>query len=703
MAHGVLCPKCGAVADVEERECPKCGTALSLLMEKTQIRRADSVQPPAPELSPGPINVSLSSTLDDEAAAVPTSQLKILSGPRDLSATLLGDQGEWEGDGETGADLPPPGRSDRTVSVPVPSADPIGETTNPTLMAPIPLDTQPGAFNHLMRTVPLTGQPLGAGGKPPLPPPKRVITGSAVAPPGVRRPAAPGQPPSSPRGPGQVRKVTLEETEIAGPRLLAPLEATEPVGRSGSPAPHRGDALTGLKLGEYEVQERVGIGGMSTVYRARQQKIGKDVAVKVLRTDVVADARDMEQLLHEARVVNAIHHPGIINIFDAGELPDGRQYLVMEFLDGESLEQRLERESRIPLGEAIPIVEDVLSALAAAHQAGVVHRDIKPANVFLIRQPDGKPWVKLVDFGLARPSERREVSRVAGTPDYISPEHARGKPPGPAADIYSLGVLTFVLATGKLPFTGATAHEVMEKHVKVPAPLASSVDPSTPPALNALVARMLEKDPARRPDAAQVRSELRALGRQLSTRSSDRDVQALSRPTNISGTDSSAITSDSGRTYDVSEAGTSPAMLPLPAHQTSPMPAVEPTPWPQPPKSPPERPATPRLEVKLETSPETISTLPKARLSGSPLPLILVAALAVALLLLALWWAYSPQPSLPPADGKLSAPGMMDPAETVAAPVRRSKGPDPAAAAEPVVIQLSVDGSAAAAADQPAR
>ena len=284
-------------------------------------------------------------------------------------------------------------------------------------------------------------------------------------------------------------------------------------GAEGLDAAPRRDPLIGQKLGEYVIEERIGIGGMSTVYRARQPRIGKDVAVKVLRTDVIADARDMEQLLNEARTVNAIHHPGIINIFDAGELPDGRQYLVMEYLDGESLEERMERAPRLTLAEALPILEDTMAALTAAHNAGVVHRDLKPANVFLVKQPDGKPWVKLLDFGLARPTARREVSRVAGTPDYISPEHARGRPPGPPADVYALGVLAFQLATGRLPFTGTNAHEVMEKHVKVPPPVPRSIDSRIPDALSSLVLKMLDKEPGRRPDSAQVRAELRAIAR----------------------------------------------------------------------------------------------------------------------------------------------------------------------------------------------
>ena len=531
MGQGVLCPSCNTVADVEARECPKCGTPLVLSMDRTQIRRTDSIVPPAPRLTVGPLQ-----TLDEEASAQPTSQL-VQMGPRpvqqDAAQTLLGEPGEWDSELDTNPRERRPGLSDRTVSVPFPTSDsgPVTATLPPTQEQPI--------------------QPPPPVSAPAAPERKKGMTGQSAVPASMRR---------------TVTASTLEKA-LPRPPVSAPRPQAKTVMESTEPA-SRIDALTGLKLGEWEVKERVGIGGMSTVYRAPHQKIGRDGAVKVLRTDVVADARDMEQLLHEARSIGDIHHPGIIQIFDAGEIPDGsgRQYLVMEFLDGESLEQRLERDGRLPLRDAIPIIDDTLSALAAAHQAGVVHRDIKPANVFLVRQPDGRPWVKLVDFGLARPSTRREVSRVAGTPDYISPEHARGKPAAPAADIYSLGVLAFVLVTGKLPFTGATAHEVMEKHVKVPPPSPLSIDPGVPPQLNALILRMLEKDPVRRPDAAQIRAELKAVLRQVSTSTSDRDALAITR--------------DSGRVFaqdEKSDAESSPDMLAtLQGHRTAPMPIVVP-------------------------------------------------------------------------------------------------------------------------------
>jgi serine/threonine-protein kinase len=273
------------------------------------------------------------------------------------------------------------------------------------------------------------------------------------------------------------------------------------------------DPLIGKKLQEYVLEGRLGVGGMGVVYKAVQPMIGKHVAIKVLRPDVVQDPRDMDRLLEEARVVSSIKHRGIINIFGAGTLEDGRHYLIMELLEGESLEQLMAREGIVPAGDAVIILEQTLSALAAAHEAGIVHRDLKPANIFIVKEAN-QMYVKLLDFGLAR-RQSQNVTRIAGTPDYISPEHARGRPAGPPADLYGFGILCFHMLTGKLPFIGTTPMEVMEKHVHVPPPVPHEVAPSIPKALSELILKLLAKDPGERPDASQVKADLRAATRQM--------------------------------------------------------------------------------------------------------------------------------------------------------------------------------------------
>ncbi len=274
------------------------------------------------------------------------------------------------------------------------------------------------------------------------------------------------------------------------------------------------DSLLGKKLQEYVIEERIGVGGMGVVYRAVQPMIGKHVAIKVLKPEIVADARDMDRLLDEARVVNSIKNRGIIDIFGAGTTEDGRHYLIMELLEGESLEQLMMREGKVPPGDAVIILEEVLSALAAAHEAGIVHRDLKPANIFLVREKSGKFYCKLLDFGLARRNQQN-VTRIAGTPDYISPEHARGRPAGPPADLYAFGILCYHMLTGQLPFSGNTPMEVMEKHVHHAPPVLHDAAPHLPKALSELVLKLMAKEPGERPDARQVKADLRAATKQL--------------------------------------------------------------------------------------------------------------------------------------------------------------------------------------------
>lgn len=316
------------------------------------------------------------------------------------------------------------------------------------------------------------------------------------APPQPRRPA--------PRPGGPVPQAG------AAPRRSSPGRAASNLDTSQSRA---GDSLVARKVQEYLIEERLGVGGMGVVYKAVHPLIGKHVAIKVLRPDVVTDPRDMDRLLEEARVVSAIKHRGIINIFGAGTLEDGRHYLIMELLEGESLEDKMKRDGQVPAADAVVILEQVLSALSAAHEAGIVHRDLKPANVFLAKEGQ-QFYVKLLDFGLAR-RQQQNVTRIAGTPDYISPEHARGRPAGPPADLYAFGVLCFHMLTGQLPFVGNTPMEVMEKHVHSPPPVPHDVNPAIPKALSELILKLLAKDPGERPDAAQVKADLRAATKQM--------------------------------------------------------------------------------------------------------------------------------------------------------------------------------------------
>lgn len=289
-----------------------------------------------------------------------------------------------------------------------------------------------------------------------------------------------------------------------------------------APTQHR-DPLLGLQVGEYVVKGMIGRGGMGVVYEGLQPIIGKRVAIKVLRGETASDPHESQRLLTEARTVNAIGHRGIIDIFSFGALADGRQYFVMEYLDGCPLSAHIRENAPLQLSEATQILEELLSALGAAHGAGVIHRDLKPSNIFLVSQPDGSSFVKVLDFGLAKQAPLRggdtpqtRVSRVLGTPEFMAPEQARGEAVGPRTDLYALGCVAFEMLTGRLPFAARTAFEVINMHLNAPAPRPSSIVTSVPPELDEVVLRLLEKRPEDRPPSAEVvRQQLRKLRKEL--------------------------------------------------------------------------------------------------------------------------------------------------------------------------------------------
>nr|WP_249344615.1 serine/threonine-protein kinase [Corallococcus exiguus] len=277
------------------------------------------------------------------------------------------------------------------------------------------------------------------------------------------------------------------------------------------------DPLVGSTIGEFVIRERVGAGGMGVVYRAEHPLIGKHAAIKVMRAELVSPEQE-QRLLVEARAVNAIRHPGVLDIFNFGTLPDCRPYVVMELLQGQSLADRMREQDRMDVGTTAWVLEHVLAALGAAHRAGVVHRDLKPANVFLMEQPDAAPLIKLVDFGIAKVMQEHDALARAdrstvGTPDFMAPEQIRGGEVGPAADLYALGVMAFHMLTGTRPFQGDNV-QVMFAHVEQIPPRVSSRVEGIPPELDELVSQLMEKEPAKRPaTATAVRMKLRGLAR----------------------------------------------------------------------------------------------------------------------------------------------------------------------------------------------
>ncbi|MCA2980878.1 MAG: serine/threonine protein kinase [Myxococcaceae bacterium] len=265
---------------------------------------------------------------------------------------------------------------------------------------------------------------------------------------------------------------------------------------------------TGSTIGEHELVRKLGEGAMGTVYEGRHRLIGKRVAIKVLKASDEDGRVAGLRFLEEARAVNAIDHKGIIDIFDAGALPDGRPYLVMELLVGRTLHDEVKRaRAGLPLRLVFHVLRGVLDALSAAHRAGVIHRDLKASNVFLVEQAEGLPLVKLVDFGVARRQDRREAltlpSMTVGSMGFMAPEHIAGRPV-PQSDLYACGCLAWLMLTGKPVFPYGNLPTLVNQHLKVVPPGVGTVRAETPPELEAFVAWLLEKRPKDRPHSAEV-------------------------------------------------------------------------------------------------------------------------------------------------------------------------------------------------------
>ncbi len=298
-------------------------------------------------------------------------------------------------------------------------------------------------------------------------------------------------------------------------------ERTEAVRSAGAAEPAfvqpRGAAEDELKpgdrVGEYVVERKIGIGGMGMVYGARHPVIGKRAAIKILNAKLSADQESLARFVLEAQAVNKIGHANIVDIFSFGSLDDGRSYFAMEWLQGETLGQRLAR-GRLASREAIVILSALCRALEAAHAAGVIHRDIKPDNVFLATGDDG--WrIKLLDFGIAKlstatASSSRTATGVAiGTPLYMAPEQARGKAISDRTDVYALGLLAYTAVCGVSLFQDeGSAIEIMAAHLSNP-PISPRVHvPDLPGAFEHLILDMIAKEPLDRPPLVEVRQRL---------------------------------------------------------------------------------------------------------------------------------------------------------------------------------------------------
>jgi len=263
------------------------------------------------------------------------------------------------------------------------------------------------------------------------------------------------------------------------------------------------DPLVGRTLaGRYRVLRRLQEGGMGAIYIASQEPLGREVALKVLKEAYAADATAIARFEKEARAVSRLAHPHIVTIYDFGHTEDKELFLAMELLRGSSLRQVLEREKRIDWRRSLRMMRGVVMGLVEAHRGGIMHRDLKPENVMLVEQAGDPEFVKLLDFGLARSTQR---NMIPGTPNYISPERVNGVANDLRSDLYSLGAMWFELLTGRIPFEADSSIKIIVRHLQDPPPRPSEhgADPEMPRAVDDLVLRLLQKQPDARPPSAQ--------------------------------------------------------------------------------------------------------------------------------------------------------------------------------------------------------
>jgi eukaryotic-like serine/threonine-protein kinase len=269
--------------------------------------------------------------------------------------------------------------------------------------------------------------------------------------------------------------------------------------------------MLGERFGSFKAVAKLGEGAMGEVFLAQHQRIDRRAAIKVLLPEGTLNAEMVRRFFVEARATSLIQHPGIVQIYDCDVHRNGRAYIVMEYLEGETLAKRLERFGVLPWNSACRITRLVAGAISAAHEKKIIHRDLKPGNVFLLRDTD---WpqpaeVKVLDFGVAKLLQgdgaggpATTAGRILGTPEYMSPEHCTGASRvDHRGDVYSLGCMLFEMIVGAPPFTSDHVREVLASHKFRRPPSLAALTVDTPPWLDGLVTRMLAKDPDERPQA----------------------------------------------------------------------------------------------------------------------------------------------------------------------------------------------------------